>query len=176
MSHRKTIVFVLAICFASSTGLADQPAQQSSGDHQRWQQYDNTRYQYVICYPADIFVPQPEATNPDSRTFLATDGATLTLFGRNKAASETVATMVAEVAGQLADGDATITRDVRTRNWFVISGHRGQQVFYAKGLYAREQLKMFELTYPSSKSDLFEPILRRLSRCFASINDTRRGR
>jgi len=166
---------LVAIGFASRTSVADPPAQRPSGERQRWRQYENAGYQYVICYPADIFVRQPEVANSDSQSFLATDEATLTLFGRNKAATETIAAMMAEIAGQLADGDATITRDVRTQNWFVISGRRGQQVFYAKGLYAREQLKMFELTYPSSTSVLFEPILRRLSRCFANTIGTRRG-
>ena len=176
MNLRKTAVLLVAVTFASSIGLADQPVRRPSGEHQRWQQYDNCRYHYVICYPADIFVPQPEAVNSDSRIFLATDGATLTLFGRNKAANETIATITTEVAGQLADGDAIITREVRKPTWFVISGHRGQQVFYAKGLYHREQLKMFELTYPSSKSALFVRILKRLSRCFANTNGTHRDR
>jgi hypothetical protein len=46
-------------------------------DRHTWKTYTNVTFQYHICYPADLLVPQGEPDNSDGQRFLAHDGAEL---------------------------------------------------------------------------------------------------
>ncbi len=143
-------------------------AQLPAADHHTWKVYTNVRFQYSICYPQDLLVPQGEAENSDGQKFLAKDGAKLIVFGQNNALNEPLKDALEDTASRLAGVSGKVTYKAIKSDWFVVSGQTGQSVFYAKMLYARKEFKSFELTYDSSASAVYKPVITRLAGCFVN--------
>ena len=141
----------------------------STVDTHLWQSYTNVRFQYSICYPEDLLVPQGESPNSDGQKFLAKDGAQLLVFGRNNALDESLRDVLAHTEARLADAQGRVTYKVRKPNWFVVSGQNGQTIFYAKTLYSHDQFKSFELSYDRSKAAIYQPLIGRIAACFADL-------
>jgi hypothetical protein len=133
-----------------------------------WKTYTNVRFQYAICYPRDLLVPQGESENSDGQKFLADDGGQLIVFGSNNALNQLLADTLRDTVSRLSEhGKATYV--VLKAKWFVVSGQNDRSVFYAKTITSRGQFKSFELTYPRSATAVYEPLIRRLAACFADL-------
>ena len=144
-------------------------SQEQAAGHDTWKVYTNVRFNYKICYPDDLLIPQGEAANSDGQTFLAKDGAKLLVFGRNNALNQTLKNALDDTAARLAGRSGKVTYKVMKPGWFVLSGQDRETMFYAKMLYADDQFKSFELTYGSSQSAIYKPVAGRLTGCFASL-------
>lgn len=142
--------------------------QQATGDHV-WQSYTNVRFNYKICYPEDLLVPQGESPNSDGQEFLAKDGAQLLVFGGNNILGQSLKDAMAGTASRLAGASGKITYKMLRPNTFTISGSTGQTIFYAKTLYSGDQFKSFELTYRRSAAVVYDPVISRLATCFADL-------
>ncbi len=141
-------------------------------DRHSWKTYTNVRFQYHICYPADLMVPQGEPDNSDGQKFLAHDGASLIVYGSNNALEESLKKALADTGSRLAGPSGKVTYKMLKADWFVVSGQNGQTVFYSKVLYNShdEQFKSFELTYDRSVSALYESLIARLAKCFTDLD------
>ncbi len=156
----------IAIAAACLIGVA-----KSSAEARTWRSYTNVRFQYHICYPDDLLVPQGESENSDGQKFLAADGGQLAVWGSNNALDESLKDALATDESRLAGESGKVTYKVLRKNWFVVSGQNGATVFYAKTVYSHGQFKSFELTYSSSAAAVYEPVIRRLAVCFADLAD-----
>jgi len=134
-----------------------------------WKSYTNVRFQYAICYPEDLLVPQGESENADGDRFLAKDGAQLIVFGQNNVLEQPLKDASTDTASRLAGVSGKVTSKVLKANWFVVSGQNGQTVFYAKTYYSHNQFKSFELTYDISAAAVYEPLIGRLAACFVDL-------
>jgi hypothetical protein len=142
---------------------------QSSADARTWRTYTNVRFQYTVCYPDDLLVPQSESDNSDGQKFLAADGGQLIVYGHYNALDESLGDALAAVGSRLAGESGKVTYKVLKKNWFVVSGQNGATVFYAKALRSHDQFKAFELTYGSSAAAIYEPVIRHLALCFEDL-------
>jgi hypothetical protein len=163
---RSAVFVVLGIL---TSALNSPPVHASTVDVHLWKSYTNVRFQYTICYPADLLVPQGESPNSDGQKFLAKDGAQLLVFGRNNALDETLGDILAQTKARLADAQGRVTYKVLKPNWFVVSGQNDQTIFYAKTLYSHDQLKSFELSYNRSRAAIYQPLIGRIAACFADL-------
>jgi hypothetical protein len=156
---------VSLVCAAAS--LAAWSARAGAAIEHDWKVYANVRFGYQICYPADLLTPEPEADDGDGRVFTAPSGASLRVWGVNNAASQTLDVYTSK----LAEPDAKITyRTVKT-GLSVISGHKGNDIFYAETLPTKDvddAFRSFELTYSDSEASLFTDIAEKLSACFTA--------
>ena len=162
---RAVIVFLLL----QSTELPIMFSQEAAAGDHLWKSYTNERFQYAICYPEDLLVPQGESPNSDGQKFLAKDGAQLIVFGQYNALNQSLRTVSANTAGRLAGPSGKVTYKVLKQNWFVVSGTNAQTIFYAKTLYSGDQFKSFELTYGHSAAAVYEPLVSRLNTCFSHL-------
>lgn len=158
----------MACAVCGFAGLIPLAAQEPAASHHVWKVYTNVRFQYSICYPADLLVPQGAAENSDGQTFLAKDGAKLIAYGQNNALNESLKDALDDTASRLAGKSGKVTYKAIKPGWFVVSGESGKSIFYAKTLYAHEQFKSFELTYDNAESSVYKPVVSRLARCFES--------
>ena len=71
-------------------------AQEYDAGHHVWKSYTNLRFQYAICYPEDLIIPQGKSANNDGQNFLAKDGARLIVFGQNNALSNSLEDALAD--------------------------------------------------------------------------------
>jgi hypothetical protein len=151
-----------------ASGVIPLKAQSPAADHHVWKVYTNVRFQYSICYPQDLLVPEDEVENSDGRKFLAKDGAKLVVFGRNNALNDPLKDALEDTASRLAGASGQVTYRALKPDWFVVSGRNEQSIFYAKTIYAHEQFKSFELTYDSGASAVYKPVITRLAGCFVN--------
>lgn len=160
----------IAIATALAASIASQMAfaKETSIGHV-WKTYTNVRFEYHICYPADLLVPQGEAENSDGQSFLAQDGAKLSVYGSYGAMFQSLKDELAETSSRLAGPSGTVTYKVLKAHWFVVSGQNGPTIFYVKTIYNRDALKSFELTYDRSDAAIYEPLINHLSSCFADL-------
>jgi hypothetical protein len=158
-----------AAILVSYVMLKNISAQESNADYHVWKSYANIRYHYAICYPEDLLIPQGESPNNDGQRFIAKDGAQLLVFGQNNALAESLKDALADTESRLAGPSGKVTYKVLKPHWFVVSGKSGQTVFYARTDYNRDQFKSFELTYNQSAAEVYEPLIRRLTTCFADL-------
>ena len=64
-------VLVTGVAAAGSTGAV---ASKQPSDRHNWMRYVNVRFQYAICYPQDLFVPQGEPANSDGQSCCSSSG------------------------------------------------------------------------------------------------------
>jgi hypothetical protein len=163
-----SLLLTFIACGFGAISALPQSAQAPAANSHAWKLYTNVRFKYSICYPQDLLVPQGEAENSDGQKFLAKDGSTLVVFGQNNVLNEPLNDALEDTASRLAGTSGKVTYKAIKPGWFVVSGQVGQTVFYAKTLYDHEQFKSFELTYDSSASAVYKPIIARLAGCFVN--------
>ena len=83
-------VMIFASLIISLIILRSTSAHEFAASIHVWKSYTNIRYQYALCYPEDLLIPQGESPNNDGQTFLAEDGAQLVVFGQNNALKESL--------------------------------------------------------------------------------------
>lgn len=160
---------VIVFLLLQSTKLPITFAQEAAAGDHLWKSYTNERFQYAICYPEDLLVPQGESPNSDGQKFLAKDGAQLIVFGQYNALNQSLRAVSANTAARLTGPSGKVTYKVLKQNWFVVSGTNTQTIFYAKTLYSGDQFKSFELTYSHSATAVYEPLVSRLNTCFSDL-------
>jgi len=139
-------VLVVVSVGRATVALSGGPGQPAA-PHAR-KTYTDVRFQYAICYPEDLLVPQGESDNSDGQKFLANDSGQLIVFGSNNALNQPLKDNLATTASRLAGA----------------SGKVNAMVFYSRG-----QFKSFEPTYNDSAAAVYEPLIRRVAVCFADL-------
>jgi hypothetical protein len=161
---RDSLLFV-GFCIMLNTAVAGE----IQPNHHRWKLYSNTRFEYVICYPADLLIPQGESPNGDGQKFLAQDGAQLIVFGQNNALGASLKDMLEATASRLAGASGKVTYKVLKPSWFVVSGYDDHRAFYAKTRYTRGRFESFEMSYDKSVANVYRPVIDRLATCFIDL-------
>ncbi len=106
---RRSILWTMFVTFVMlSSTLTSASAHEPSASAHVWQRYTNVRFQYSICYPEGLLVPQGESPNSDGQKFLAKDGAQLVVFGRNNAIDESLRDALASTEVRLTDSSGKL--------------------------------------------------------------------
>lgn len=152
-----TILF--AILIFAMTGFAQT----------KYKTYANARFGYSIEYPADLLTPSriEDATN-SGKTFLSKDkSAEMRVWGEYDALERT---LEGEFREDLKEYGAGVTYRVLLKNSFVISGIKGDKIFYQKTL--RRKLKeidvfyTFTIEYKKSDREKFNAIVQQIAKSF----------
>ena len=63
-----------------------------------------------------------------------------------------------------ADGYEDVTYEPRGRSWFVVSGYRGDQIYYEKVIFSCSGriVNILAIAYPEARRELFDPIVERM--------------
>ena len=155
---------------AALTNSIAAAAPQQAADPRDWATYVNVRFQYSICYPKDLLVPQGESDNSDGQRFRSNkDGAELAAWGDNNASDQTLRQRLSDMEGWLPGASGKVTYKVQKANWLVVSGQSGQMIFYAKTIFSHGQFKTFELTYDRSAATLYDLLVARFVSCFTDL-------
>ena len=128
-----------------------------------WTTYRNSRFGTLIEYPAR-FRPGRPPDNNDGLSFTAADGATLSVWGSLNVMEHDLAGLEAFLRENGANRDR-ITYRAAGENWLVLSGTRGDRIFYARHLFSHrnEIINAFEISYPAALRTGYDPIVGRMS-------------
>jgi hypothetical protein len=117
----------------------------------RSHQYVNNRFGFSVIVPAE-FERSESPENGDGDHFTSPDGrATLSMYGSNSSGTTTK-----EYYDDLAHGlgvEPTYTR--LADDWFVLSGQKGNNIFYTKVFVGPASVNTFTFEYPAEQAEQY---------------------
>jgi hypothetical protein len=134
---------------------------------QDWTSYRSPRFGYTLVFPAGIVEPRSESRDGRSMEFASDDGLV-----RLKVLADPNHGHVL-----LGDYREAILRELPEynlqygpmgRSWFVLSGVRGDSIYYQKVHFAcgGRVINAFSLTYPARLKRRFDPIVTTIEKSF----------
>jgi hypothetical protein len=135
-----------------------------------WKWYSNVRFQYAICYPENLLIPEGESENGDGQKFRGEGGARLIVYGQNNALHQKLTDVLAETQSRLAGRSGKVTYKRVKSTWFVVTGLNGPTIFDAKTIYTHGQFKSFEVVYDRSWAAVYSPVVRHMNMCFTDLD------
>ncbi len=162
----KSLVIAATLSCAAAAGARD------TGPGYTWVTYGNTRFGFSISYPADLFTPNAPPANNDGRSFRALrGGAQLIVYG---GFSFEDWTKIGQYKVYLQDSDRyqSITYERVKRNWLVLSGYRGGDIYYEKHILScnNRVMNAFEITYPKAEANIYSPLISDFVKSFRAGN------
>ena len=154
------VICLSAAVIASPSALADKFASVGSG----WQKYSNDLYGTEFEFPAVLFTAAPAPAAGDSRQFMSED-ATLEIFATRNTGRETARTLRSRLLQQEAGYD-DVTYAPSGQNWLVVSGFRGDNIFYEKYLLRDGVIHAFGMEFPASAKPVYAPVIERIEDSF----------
>lgn len=124
--------------------------------------YVNNRFGFTIAVPPGFEASEPP-TNGDGIHYTSPDGRSrLTMYGSN-ASGMTIKEYYEELATGLGV-EPTYSR--LADNWFVLSGQKGDTIFYTKVFVGSGSLNTFTFEYPAEQADQYRSMTDQLARSF----------
>lgn len=158
ISRRLLVVFSLLLPL-TATAEADQFIPSAGG----WQTYVNDRFGMRFDYPAYLFEPEPAPDNGDGRTF-GSESARLQIHAFHNIEDETPASLRRRTIG--SDGYDDVTYSPTGRTWLVLSGYRGERIFYEKFFFRDDVISAFGIEFPADEKPFYSPIVERIEDSF----------
>ncbi len=128
-----------------------------------WQTYVNDRFGMRFNYPADIFTAEAPPENGDGRRFTAED-ATLEIYALHNVDNDTPGTFRRRMKG--TDGYEDVTYSPSGKAWLVVSGFRGERIFYEKYFFKDGVISAFGIDFPKDRKPFYAPIVERIEDSF----------
>lgn len=126
-----------------------------------WQTYRNERFGYTVSYPSSVFTPQPPSENGDGQTFLAADGkAKIVVYGTINDERFTPTQYRSTILKEFA-GYNEMDYSPRGKTWFVLSGYRGDMIYYQKVMFscADRVINALSVTFPRAEKKFYEGLI-----------------
>ena len=162
----RMIEFQAALLMAVLAGLSlVAPVREAAGD--TWRLYVNARYGTTAEYPADRFHPGRPPDNGDGQSFTADDGAALAIFAHLNVDSDKPADYEAVLRSGSSDY-SDVTYRATGKDWLVLSGHRGDLIFYERYIFAKGKdicvIHALVVTYRRDTKAIYDPIAARMAK------------
>ena len=169
----KLVFPLLAMALSLATAVTGAAAAE------RWETYRNQRFGYVLSYPSSVFKAQPPSEKGDGQTFLTADGrAKIVVYGtvndEGFSPAEYRKTILKEFAGY-----DMIDYSPQGKTWFVLSGFRGDMIYYQKVMFScgNKVINALSVTFPTAEKKFYEGLIEVMEDNFkpASGEACRRG-
>jgi hypothetical protein len=155
-----TIAIALAVLLTAVTSASAQRRRQAVGD-EAWITYKNERFGYSLYYPSKIFLPGELPDNGGGQTFTTEDDSAkivvfATLNSEKFSPAEYRKTILEEFGGyDRMDYSPT------GQTWFVLSGFRGENIYYQKVMFScgGRVINALSITFPTVDKPFYEPLI-----------------
>jgi hypothetical protein len=130
----------------------------------KWLTYQNDRYGTTIDYP-DQFKSEPPPDADDGRKFKDAQGAEFAVYASYNALDFNLAKYQDFILKNLNPGQA-VTYRAHGENWFVISGTKGDSIFYERHLLSHggQMTEAFSITYPAAAKLSYDQLVARMAK------------
>ena len=156
----KRYVFILAV--VSAIGTASLEARE------RWIDQHDAQFGFGYSFPESLFSSAEGDGKPGLHCFAAKPVDAKFFVGawdnRDDATPEHFKRWMITNAG----GYDEVTYQPRGRSWFVLSGYRGEQIYYEKVMFScsGHVVNILAIAYPTAERTLFDPIVERMEDTF----------
>jgi hypothetical protein len=155
---------LLTLTLAAGPGwIATAAADQFIAAGDGWQTYINDRYGTRLDFPATVFSPGPPPENGDGQQFSSPD-AVLEVYAFQNLNGESAASLERRLSG--GEGYTNVTYSPAGQDWLVLSGFRGDTIFYEKYLFRGAVVHAFGMEFPSAAKPYYAPIVERIEDSF----------
>ena len=146
------LVFVLAAFVENGV--------QARGD---WPTQQDPQFGFTYSYPAELFV-RMEGERPSFYYFRSQQSDAKFMVGAWNNEKGSTPEVFKHWMLNHAEGYEDITYQPRGRSWFVLSGHRGDQIYYEKTIFScsGRVVNIFAIAYPEAERQRFDPIVERM--------------
>jgi serine/threonine-protein kinase len=153
----RKFLWACAVCVGLSVFVAPAKAD-------KWLTYRNDRYGTTIDYP-DQFKPEPPPDADDGRKFKDVQGAEFAVSASYNALDFDLAKYQDFVLKNLDPGEI-VTYQAHGGNWFVVSGTKGDSIFYERHLLSHggQMTEAFSITYPAAAKLSYDPLVARMAK------------
>jgi hypothetical protein len=139
--------FLVVACFITlAIGISSASAAQ-------WVRYQDPRFGTSTLYPGDL-LPKRTPTDTGAIFYGARAYLEISAAHRDVYSIKELRSLIAETSGY-----DHITYSPQGRNWLVVSGYRGADIFYEKYFVKDGVVEGFAFEYPSSARGLFDPVV-----------------
>ena len=162
---RRPAALALALGLAASVGLSgpSRAEDQFRPAEDGWQRYVNERFGTSFVFPAEVFTPEAPPENGDGRRFVAPDAA-LEIYAWHNTDGENAGSLKRRLIG--TEGYEDVTYSPSGRSWLVISGYRGDNIFYEKYFFRGDLVHGFGMEFPREEKPRYAPIVERIEDSF----------
>jgi DnaJ domain len=139
---------------ASTTVAAAQSRRKGSS----WTTYQNTRFNFALKYPVDLFAVDRGPASDHVRTLASRDGeAVLRIFAIDNVTGAKPAQYRRWLIEKRYAG-AVLDNTPQRKFWFVLSGTQGDKAFYERVTFSCDgrSLHGWQMTFPSSERTLYD--------------------
>lgn len=163
---KEKYLFVAVLVFLVTAAVANA---ESKFIHKK---YQNVRFSYEVSYPEGLLIPQGEADNSDGQRFLSMEhDVEMAVWGSNNVFEETLESEFLKESENdtKKHPELQITYKHCSDNWFVVSGIKGDQVFYQKTIFMNNTFLSCHITYPLAKKQKWDTVTASISKSFKYI-------
>jgi hypothetical protein len=128
-----------------------------------WTTREDSHFGYSYSYPQELFA-EVEGERPAFHYFQSPNTGAKFLAGAwDNEKGETPGDFKQWMLTH-ADGYEDVTYEPRGRSWFVVSGYRGDQIYYEKVIFScgGRIVNILAAAYPEARRELFDPIVERM--------------
>jgi len=151
---------------ASPPGGARVGASQGRRKGSSWATYKNARFGFAVKYPEDVFAFDTGPPNDNARTLVSHDGgAMLHIFAAENIAGTTLAKYRQSLI-ETRYSDVVLDHTRLRKFWFVLSGSRGDAVFYERVTFSCDgrSIHGWQMIYPLSERTLYDLVADEVNR------------
>ncbi len=147
---------------------APQSPTAAAGTATSWTSVKHPRRGFMIAYPTDVFRPQDGIGGEDGRVFASPDGRARLLVG---AFENTAEFSLADYRKYLLEAnytDARLDYERSKDRWFVISGTRGDTMFYERVTFTcgGRLVNSWAMLYPVAERSRYDRIVEVVARSY----------
>jgi hypothetical protein len=157
-AHIFVPALALLLWLIGGPAFADQLVPLGNG----WQTYVNDRFGMRFDVPAD-FQPAPLPENGDGRSFEKGD-ASIYIFASHNTQRDSPRTFKKQLIG--TKGYENVTYSPSGDTWLVISGFRGERIFYEKYFFHDGVISAFGMDFPKEDKPRYAPVIERIEDSF----------
>jgi hypothetical protein len=126
-----------------------------------WTTYKSDEFGYSLCYPSAYFEPQGIAAGGEPKTFLSPDGkAKLVVSGADNDEGFTLAGYRSTILNEFGGYDR-LDYSPKGQTWFVLSGYRGNKIYYQKVMFSCNGriINALSVTFPAAEKSFYEGLI-----------------
>lgn len=159
---RGACLAALCLCLAAA------PARADCTDPRHWVDYVDPDFGIRIALPIDCFFLQEGGQSGTGHLFLSGDGrARLAVYASESVPAHNAAGLKSWLVEEVG-GYEDVTYSPMGESWLVLSGYRGDDIFYEKYMFSQggRLMSSFWLTFPRQQKLVFDPIIGRMEDSF----------
>ncbi|MBC8049130.1 MAG: hypothetical protein H7X92_03150 [Chitinophagales bacterium] len=165
------VVFVAGLCAATFAHAQQTQSQQTAlgAPSDQLMDYRNDRFGFRLRYPGSTFKPN-EPTSGDGQTFITDDGRAKIVTHAALNAEKLTPQAYRKTLMSEYDGYDLLDYQPQGKTWFVLSGFRGDKIFYEKIMFScgNKVINVLAVSFPTAEKTKYEPIVEQLEDDFTT--------